>query len=155
MLDRLKRVLLGPQDRAVEQLPGESIQLAVAALLVEIARADMSRHESQARAKRRLLADYFRLSDPQAAALVQEAEAAVDQSVSLRDFTAPLHRRLAHAEKLMIIEMLWRVALADRELDRLEDHLVSKLAELLYVDRRDVLRLRDKVQGELAGDQSE
>ena len=45
--------------------------------------------------------------------------------------------------------MLWRVALSDRQLDRHEEHLVTKLAELLYVPRRDVLRLRDVAQREL------
>jgi len=150
MLSRLRQVLLSRQDQAVESLPGESIQLAVAALLVEMARADFEQTPAQQQASCRLLADYFQLDDDGVQALVREAEAAVDRSVSLREFTAPLHRSLAEADKQRIIAMLWHVALEDSYLDRHEEHLVSKLAELLYVPRGDVLRLRHRVQAELA-----
>ena len=37
------------------------------------------------------------------------------------------------AEKQRVVEMLWQVALADRRLDKHEDHLVRRIAELLYV----------------------
>jgi len=44
--------------------------------------------------------------------------------------------------------MLWRVALADRHLDKYEDYLIGKVAELLYVARGDVIRLRNAVMEE-------
>ena len=41
--------------------------------------------------------------------------------------------------------MLWRVALADRRLDKHEDYLVRKVADLLYVSHSDLIRIRNRV----------
>ena len=51
-------------------------------------------------------------------------------------------QELSYADKLRIIAMLWDVALEDRTLDKYEDYLIGKVAELLYVSRGDVVRLR-------------
>ena len=49
-------------------------------------------------------------------------------------------------EKLLqIIEMLWRLALSDENLDKHEDYLVRKVADLLYVTNSIVLKIRHKV----------
>ena len=47
--------------------------------------------------------------------------------------------------------MLWEVALADEGLDKYEDYLVRKIAELLYVPHAELIRLRHKVQARIAG----
>ena len=41
--------------------------------------------------------------------------------------------------------MLWRVALADRRLDKREDYLVRQVAELLYVSQSDLIRIRNLI----------
>ncbi len=45
-----------------------------------------------------------------------------------------------------MVEMLWQVALADRRLDKHEDHLVRRIAELLYVSHSDLIRIRNRVR---------
>ena len=42
--------------------------------------------------------------------------------------------------------MLWQVALADSRLDKHEDHLVRRIAELLYVSHSDLIRIRNRVR---------
>ena len=44
--------------------------------------------------------------------------------------------------------MLWQVALADRGLDKHEDHLVRRIAELLYVSHSDLIRIRNRVRAD-------
>jgi uncharacterized tellurite resistance protein B-like protein len=56
-----------------------------------------------------------------------------------------LHTELDYGEKEKIIEMLWRIALADKVLDKYEDYMIGKIAELLYVARGDVIRLKSRV----------
>ena len=41
--------------------------------------------------------------------------------------------------------MLWKLAMADQELDKYEDYLVRKIADLLYVSNTVVLRIRHEV----------
>ena len=124
----------------------ESVRLATAALLVETMRADFEASEVERETLTSLLERYFGLTAAEADELVDDAERAADKSVSLYDFTRVLNASLAPGEKLDLVEMLWRACLADGRLDKYEDHLVGKLAELLHVQRAEVIRLRNKVR---------
>ncbi len=65
-----------------------------------------------------------------AALLLDEARSTADKAVELQQFTRRLHEQLSAAEKQRVVEMLWQVALADSRLDKHEDHLVRRIAEL-------------------------
>ncbi len=147
MINKLKSLLLGASDRTE---PGsgskDSLELAVAALMVEMARADFSEDQSEEKEIRRLLEDHFELTGQESADLLGKARTAADNSVSLYDFTRTLHDALDEGEKRKVILMLWKIALADRNLDKYEDYLIGKLAELLYIPRGDVIRLKYECQ---------
>ena len=142
MLSRLRQFLDVARAPLAQADPAAGTRLAVAALLVELARADHDEQAVEHAAITGLVARHFQLDPPAAEELLVEARAAVDQAVSLREFTAPLHENLSYPDKLSIIALLWDVALEDRTLDKYEDYLVTKVAELLYVSRGDVVRLR-------------
>jgi uncharacterized tellurite resistance protein B-like protein len=91
------------------------------------------------------LKSHFTLSDEEARLLVQEARAEADHAASLQSFTRHLHACLSVQEKHRIVEMLWEVALADSVLDKHEDHLIRKVAGLLYVSHADLIRIRNSV----------
>jgi uncharacterized tellurite resistance protein B-like protein len=147
MLRKL-RDLLNPTPAASAD-PVMRERLAVAALLVEISRADFDQTDAERATSIHLLARHFGCDDAEAARLLAEAEAAVDGAVSLREFTAPLHCGLAYDEKQHVIAMLWELALAEGGLDKYEDYLLGKIAELLYVSRGDVIRMKVQVQERL------
>ena len=89
--------------------------------------------------------NFFRLNDEAARMLVREAKREADRAVSLQAFTRRLVEQLSEAERHSVVEMLWRVALADRRLDKREDYLVRQVAELLYVSQSDLIRIRNRV----------
>lgn len=125
-----------------------ALELATAVLLVEIARADYAEDLVEDEAIRELLRGHLDLDDEEIALLVVDARSEADHAASLQEFTRKLHEALTSQEKLDVIEMLWRVALADRHLDKHEDHLVRKIAGLLYVSHSDLIRIRNKVRGD-------
>ena len=86
------------------------------------------------------------MSDEETLLLIKEAEEKADDSVSLQDFTRLLHENLSVAEKHSVVEMLWLIALADDHLDKHEDYVVRKVAELLYVTHGDLIRIRNEVK---------
>ena len=92
-----------------------------------------------------LLKEYFLLDGEDADDLFLEAEKIADNSVSLHEFTRTLHETLNEKAKNEIIEMLWRLALVDDSLDRYEDYLVRKIADLLYVSNSNVLRIKHEL----------
>lgn len=149
MLQRLRTLLTTVSAPGTRNDPEAHVRLCVAALLVEIARADHQDHDAEYEAIASLIGRYFQLNEQASADLMAEAREAVDGATSLREFTAPLHETLSVADKQHIIDMLWEVALKDRNLDKYEDYLVGKVAELLYVPRGDVVRLRFRATARL------
>ena len=123
-------------------------QLATATLLVEIARADFEIHPREQDAIRRLLRGACGLDPARAAELVARAEREAEEVVSLYEFTRRLNLELSREEKTEIVEMLWRVAFADGQIDKYEEHLVRKVADLLYVPHRNFIRAKLKTIGE-------
>ncbi len=147
MIPRLTALLRGMRDRGGPAATDpERIPLAMAALLIEAARADHQVDVAEVAAVTTQLARQLELSPVEAERLATRAREAVERSVSLHEFTRPLHESLTQNEKLEVVAMLCGVVLADRRVDRYEEYLVGKVAELLYVARGDVIRLRNAAQ---------
>ena len=115
MLSRLRQYLDSARSPAAPADPAARVRLAVAALLVELARADHDELAVEHAAIAGLIARHFQLDPAATEELLAEARTAVADAVSLREFTAPLHADLSYLEKLRIITMLWDVAVEDRD----------------------------------------
>jgi uncharacterized tellurite resistance protein B-like protein len=124
-----------------------ALRVATALLLIEVAKADYADEISEDVAILGSIKQFFALDDASAELLMAEARSEADRAVELQQFTRRLHEQLSPAEKLRVVEMLWQVALADRTLDKHEDHLVRRIAELLYVPHSDLIRIRNRVRG--------
>lgn len=148
MIGRLKSLLRSLADTTGPAAEPDRVPLAMAALLVEAARADHLVKEAELEELGALLAMRLEIAPDEASTLVQRARQAVERSVSLYEFTQPLHAALSYEQKADFVRMLWHVVLADRRLDKYEDYLVGKVSELLYVARGDVIRLRNEVIAE-------
>jgi len=124
--------------------PQPALRLAVAALCVEMARADMQEKPEELERAKGMLAQRFSLSEQEAEALINAGRTESDQSVSLYRFTHLLNEHLDAPRKRTLLEMLWRVAYEDGSLDKYEDALMHKLAELLYVPLRELMLAKQK-----------
>jgi uncharacterized tellurite resistance protein B-like protein len=124
-----------------------ALRVATALLLIEVAKADYADELAEDVAILESVKQFFALDDVSAELLTAEARREADRAVELQQFTRRLHEQLSPAEKLRVVEMLWQVALADRTLDKHEDHLVRRIAELLYVSHSDLIRIRNRVRG--------
>lgn len=144
LLDRALRV--DRTDPRADSDRRHGVKLSTALLLIEVERADFAEDITEREATLRLLREHFELSDEEAELLVREAHRTADHAASLQAFTRRLHEALTYDEKLAIVEMLWKVALADSHLDKHEDHVVRKIADLLYVSHSDLIRIRNRVK---------
>jgi len=125
-----------------------ALRVATALLLIEVARADYADDLAEDAAMQGSLERFFSLDAADAKLLLEEARREADHAVELQQFTRRLHEQLSVAEKHHVVEMLWQVAFADRRLDKHEDLLVGRIAELLYVSRSDLIRIRNRVRGD-------
>ncbi|MGD2139764.1 MAG: TerB family tellurite resistance protein [Burkholderiales bacterium] len=138
------------QERQTRQI--RQTQQAVATLLYETARVDSNIKNEDLQVACECLRELFALSPEQARALLDQAAAPGQRPTSYLPMTKLVNERFSPHEKYRLVEYMWRVANADFEIDMYEDHLVRKIAELLYVPHRDFisakLRARDSSNGD-------
>ena len=125
----------------------DALPLACAALMFEVVRADASIEDSERERLRALLRSEFELEAEDLDALEALAEQEVEEAVDLYQFTSLVAEHTGVEERIALIEQLWHVALADGELDALEEHTIRRIAGLLHVRHSDMiaakLRARD------------
>ncbi len=151
MLEQLRRLLEGrlrPALEAPERADEQALRLAAAALLVEVARADYDVDPGELETVEDAVREAFGLDAESAEALVAMARAEAEDAVSLYQFTSEINRRFDPAAKRRLVELLWRVAFADGRLDRYEEHLIRRIADLLHLPHRDFIRAKLRAQGE-------
>jgi len=137
----------GPGSEA--DSPASGARLAVAALLVEVLRADF---DVSADERRQVLGSLQRLLELDAAAceeLLELAEVHIDRSHDLYQFTSAINRAYSPEDKQRLLEELWRVAHADERLHKYEEHLIRRVADLLHVRHSEFIatKLRSSAPG--------
>ncbi|OAJ92055.1 tellurite resistance TerB family protein [Vibrio bivalvicida] len=135
----LFKQLLEGQDLGQNAQP--DVNLAIACLLCEVAGADHQIEQVEIDAKRHLLTRLLDLDESGAKTLLSRAEMRSKDSASLYDFTSQL-RELSQEARFALIKAMWEVANADGEIDPLEDSVIRKTAELLYVDHSEFIRAK-------------
>jgi uncharacterized tellurite resistance protein B-like protein len=131
----------GADPGVVEQ---RAVQIATAALLVEVMHAKGELQEAEQRAVRTALRQQFQLSEEETESLLRLAQAAADAATDDYRFTALINEHFSAGQKEQVVECLWRVAAADHQIDSLERTLVYKIADLLYVPRFAQIKARER-----------
>ena len=121
-------LLFGP---APTRLPAPDEQLALAALLIRVARADGHATGDEIARIERILAARYALTAEAAKALRVEAETAETLAPDTVRFTRALKDAVALEDRKALLEALWKVALADGVRDAEEDRLLRLVANLL------------------------
>jgi uncharacterized tellurite resistance protein B-like protein len=127
--DFFERHIGSPDERDPEQ----AIRIATAALLVEVARIDGDVSEVERAAVLRAVHGKFGVDDDAARTLVELAEAEMKQASDYYQFTSLINRSFSHEQKARVVEQMWAAAYADGDLTAHENHVMRKLADLLYV----------------------
>ena len=117
----------------------EQIQLATAAILIEVSSSDNEVAPEEREAILDALQSSFGLDESSTRELVGLAEEAVRETVSLYEFTHLVDRSFSPEQKKHIIGLAWQVAFADERLDENEEYLIRKLATLLHVTHPDFI----------------
>jgi len=132
------------EDGAVRE---QARNLAVAALLVEVLRADYDVSGQERRQVLESIRGVLGLEEAQCEELLVEAEQQVDRAHDLHQFTSEINRAFAHDEKLRLVEQLWRVAHADEIVHKYEEHLIRRIADLLHVSHREFIAAKLRAAG--------
>jgi uncharacterized tellurite resistance protein B-like protein len=125
------------------------LRLATAALFIEMMRADFEVTEDERRKLETAVRDTLELGADEARELLALAEQEVEAAVELFQFTRLIDESFSPEQKAALVERLWRIAYADAHVDRLEEHLVRKIANLLHVSHRDYIAAKRAARPDL------
>ncbi len=126
------------------------VRLASAALLFELLKTDSHIDERETSAVREVLARTFELDEQALTEIIDLAETESHQSVSLYEFTSLINSEYDYAQKVELIGNMWRVAFADQVLDKYEENMIRKTADLIYVSHSDFIKSKLTVRDQLA-----
>lgn len=131
---------------ASSSLEALSVPLATSVLYFEIIRADDTLDASELAAYEKLVLQEFEaLHDnlqKELEPLLKKVEARARESVDFMQFTRLIHENCSHADKLRILTSLWHLAGVDGVIDPHEEHLIRRMADLMYMDHKDFIKTK-------------
>jgi len=148
MLDFFAKIL--GKDSAAGDDGGqwEPVAIATAVFLLEMAHADSEVHSLEAAAVRDGLRAIFKQPADQIDSLLESARLAREKSFDLYQFAKEINAGFEAEDKMVILENIWRVVYADEVVDKYEEALVRKIAKLLRLSHREMIRAKLKILGE-------
>jgi len=134
----------GSDSTAADPDHDPEAQLAAAALAIELCRADFEISDDERSAVERVVRGVLGVSEERTRQMISLAEQQVRLGTRLHEFAALVDERFSPPQKRRVVELLWRIAFADAELEAHEEYLVRKVADLIHVsaEDRDAARFR-------------
>ncbi len=120
-----------PAERAADA--EHTLHLATAVMLMEVMRADAQIGPAERRAVIDALRGSFALTDDEISRLIELAEQAAKDATDWFEFTSHINAHFDVAQKVRMVEYLWRVAYADGRLTAHERHVMWRISDLLHV----------------------
>ena len=144
MIDKIKNLIsnFSKKEEQNEELDSSLLDNACAALLVEIAFADKDFDDTEKDSLRETLVKTYGLKEEEIEEIIQDADRSVEESTSLYGYTRIVNDEFNYEDKLNLIRNLWKVAYADGNLDKYEEHLLRKISDLIHVSHSDYINIK-------------
>lgn len=150
MIADLLRRLTAPEPDT-SPMADEDARLALTALLVRLARSDGDYAQSEIDRIDRIIASRYGLLPESAASLRATAEQVEADAPDTVRFTRAIKEAVPYEDRIVVIEALWDVVLADGERDDDEDALLRMVAPMLGIEDRDSALARQRVEAKRTG----
>ena len=115
---------------------------ACIALMLETSMADDLLDESEIKTLKATLINDFKLEETEIDELIEISKKNVDDSTSLYDFTRDINDNFESEERIKLIESMWKIAYADGNIDKFEEHIIRKVSNLIYVSHSDFIKAK-------------
>lgn len=117
-------------------------RMASAALMIEVAMADDHFDDSEMAMLKEELQRQLSLSEQTVNGLVDSARQQQKAATSLFQFTQQINQCFEPSEKMELMVGLWKIAYADDNLDKYEEHLIRRIAELIHLPHTQFIKAK-------------
>lgn len=140
MFEFLKNLL--SDDDPAKRDDKMSMQLAAASLLLEVSKSDYQQDDVEVAKIRELMVERFHLESRDIEDFMARVDMRGRDLTSLHPFTRYINDHCNNEEKFSLVKALWEVAAEDGRIDKYEEHVVRKIAELIYLPHREFIRAK-------------
>jgi uncharacterized tellurite resistance protein B-like protein len=147
MIERLKQ-FFAPDSKEPVKPDAHQLTVAATALMVQLSRVDNDEDQSELRTIVDCAVRSQEVAREEAEEILADALAQADDSTSLYEFTGLINEHLDQMEKQALLESIWRVAFADGRIDKYEEHLIRRMADLLHLNHREYMQARHRAEGQ-------
>lgn len=149
MVDFIKKVfgkkkLAGTEIKAMDI--SKKARIAECVLLLAVAKSDEEFDDTERDELIRILEEDFGLSDDYREELIKISEEERKSSIDLYQFIRIINENYSEEEKLRVIENIWRLIYADGKLDKYEDYLVHRMANMLKLRHKQLIDAKLKAK---------
>ena len=144
MIKRIKDLLsnFSKQEESIAEEKISSLDKACSALLIEVAYADKIFDESEIISLKESLKETYNIDAQIIDELILDSKKTVDESTSLYEYTRVVNDEFDYSDKLELLSRIWKLAFADGNLDKYEDHLIRKISDLIHISHSDFIKIK-------------
>ena len=148
MINKIKELItkFGNKEEIEEESDLSQLNNACVALLVEIAFADKEFDETEKTSLKLTLMETYAIEEADIDEIIKDAENTVAESTSLYGYTRIVNDEFEYDDKLSLLKNLWKVAYADGNLDKYEEHLIRKISDLVHISHSDYINIKLEVR---------
>ncbi|WP_372965628.1 TerB family tellurite resistance protein [Marinobacter sp.] len=145
MIERLKKLFEVRSAKPVDATPNQ-LAVAATALMVQLSRVDSHQDENELETILDCAIQAHQITREEAKDILADAQAHAEDATSLYEFTGQINDHFDQIQKQALLESMWRVAFADGRIDKYEEHLIRRIADLLHLNHREFMQARHRAE---------
>ncbi|MCH7515921.1 MAG: TerB family tellurite resistance protein [Bacteroidetes bacterium] len=157
MFDYLKKLLTNESNQeslktndVVERVDrNKQLQIATAALFIEMAKADGEFTEEERENVIQSLQKQFNIDAVYVNELMELSKLKLKDSVSLFEFSNVVNENFTNEDKNILLKNLWRLIYTDKKLDKYEDRLIKIIGGMMKMDHKQIINAKLLIRQEL------
>ncbi len=124
----------------------EELALLTTALMIEVAKSDGIIHDKELQIIVNILISQFEISQDRANEIINDEIVKSENRIELHSIIQKLREKCNYEDRLVVLEYIWMIVLADENLDHLESNLMRRLSGLLFISDKDAGIISKKVK---------
>jgi len=146
MLKSIQNIFKRKENESAVDSKKSEQELAYASLLIEVINSDNKFDDRERDKLLEILSSKLDIPKEELDNFTELAQKKSEDSTSLYEFTREINDQYEYEEKVSLITDLWGIAYSDGKLDKYEDYVIRKIADLIYVSHADFIKSKLKVK---------
>ena len=146
MLKSIQNIFKRKENESAVDSKKSEQELAYASLLIEVINSDNKFDDRERDKLLEILSNKLDIHKEELDNFTELAQKTSEDSTSLYEFTREINDQYEYEEKVSLITDLWGIAYSDGQLDKYEDYVIRKIADLIYVSHADFIKSKLKVK---------